>query len=177
MGGRLWTQEELDYLENMSGTFTVATMAKRLGRSFDAVNIKLNRMGLVGFEKSTDLLTLNQVCLMMGVDSKTVHKKWKSKGFRMRRRGKYNTIKQEELIRYLEAHPEDWNATKVTDDSLIMRFPWYQEKRRQDKKTQYHWTTAEVSRMKLLRRQGYSIREIGEMMGRSESSIKYKLYR
>ena len=43
MGGRLWTQEELDTLESMAGTYTVATIAKRLGRSFDATNIKLNR--------------------------------------------------------------------------------------------------------------------------------------
>lgn len=67
MGGRRWTQEELQILEDKIGTFTVETIARRLGRSFDAVNIKLNRMGLVGFEKSTDLLTLNQVCQMLGV--------------------------------------------------------------------------------------------------------------
>ena len=36
-------------------------------------------MGLSGFEKSTDLLTMNQVCLMLGVQSRTVKKKWKNK--------------------------------------------------------------------------------------------------
>ena len=30
--------------------------------------------------------------------------------------------------------------------------------------------------MRYLRHEGYSIREIAEQMGRSESSIKYKLY-
>lgn len=40
----------------------------------------------------------------------------------------------------------------------------------------YNWTQAEVSRMKMLRKQGFTIREIAEKMDRSESSIKYKLY-
>lgn len=34
----------------------------------------------------------------------------------------------------------------------------------------------EVSQMKMLRKQGFTIREIAEKMNRSESSIKYKLY-
>ena len=39
-----------------------------------------------------------------------------------------------------------------------------------------NWTQTEVSRMKMLRKQGFTIREIAEKMDRSESSIKYKLY-
>ena len=176
MGGRRWTREELNTLEEMIGTYTVATIAKKLGRSFDAVNIKLNRMGLVGFEQSTDRLILNQVCLMFGVQSRTVKKKWQSKGLHIVRKGNYLTIQQEELIKYLKNHPEDWSAADITDDSLIMRYPWYKEKKRTDVRSQYHWTEVEVSQLKLLRHQGYSISEIAEKMGRSESSIKYKLY-
>lgn len=176
MGGRAWTQAELETLEQMAGTYTVATIAKRLGRTFDATNIKLNRMGLLGFEKSTDLLTMNQVCLMLGVQSRTVKKKWRNKGLRIMRKGNYLTIRQEALIKYLKEHQEDWNATKVTDDSLIMAYPWYKAKKREDTKDSYYWSPDDISRLKYLRHQGYSIREIAEKMGRSESSIKYKLY-
>ena len=177
MAGRRWTQEELDTLESMLGTYTVASIARKLGRSFDAVNIKLNRMGLVGFEKSTDMLTMNQLCLMFAVDSRTVKTKWQGKGLHVIKKGKYLTIRQEELIKYLKNHPEDWNAANITDDSLIMSYPWYKEKKKQDTKSQYHWTGTELSKLKILRYQGYSIREIAEKMGRSEASIKYKLYR
>lgn len=176
MGGRKWTQEELQTLEDMIGTFTVETIARRLGRSFDAVNIKLNRMGLVGFEKSTDMLTLNQVCQMLGVQSRTLKGKWARKGLRIIHKGNYLVVKQPELIRYLKNHPEDWNAANIPDDSLIMGYPWYKEKKQTDIKTRYYWTPAEVSKLKHLRHEGYSIREIAEQMGRSESSIKFKLY-
>ena len=177
MAGRRWTEEELQTLEQMSGAFTVATIAKRLGRSFDAVNIKLNRMGLSGFEKSTDLLTMNQVCQMLGVESRTVKKKWKSKGLRIMRKGNYLTIRQENLIRYLRDHPEDWSAADIVDDGLIMSYPWYKEKRQQDKKRKYFWTPEDVARLRFLRHKGHSIQEIAKLMDRSESSIKYKLYR
>lgn len=176
MGGRKWTDEELELLENLSGTFTVAQIAKRLGRSFVATNLKLNRMGLLGFEKSTDLLTANQVCLMIGIESRTLKKKWKDKGLKIMRKGNYLCVRQPDLIKYLKEHPEDWNAAKITDDSLIMAYPWYKEKKKTDEKSSYYWTPEEISTMKLLRYQGYSIREIGERLGRSESSIKYKLY-
>ena len=176
MAGRKWTQEELQTLEEMIGTFTVKRIAKQLGRSFDAVNIKLNRMGLEGFEKSTDMLTMRQVCLMLGVQSRVVKNKWQSKGLHIMRRGNYIVIRQQDLIKYLKNHPEDWNAAKIPDDSLIMGYSWYKEKKKTDKKTRYHWTPDEESKLRFLRYQGYSIREIAEQMGRSESSIKYKLY-
>ena len=84
--------------------------------------------------------------------------------------------REEDLIRYLKQHPEDWNAANVPDDTLIMGYAWYKEKKRQDIPTSYYWKTSEKSRLQLLRKQGYSIREIAEKMDRSESSIKYKLY-
>lgn len=177
MAGQAWTQEEMDYLENSIDTFTVATIAKKLGRSFDSVNLKLNRMGLSGFEKSTDLLTMNQLCLTLGVQSRTVKKKWVSKGLRIMRKGNYLVVRQENLLDYLKKHPEDWNATKVTNDSLFYGLPWYKEKLKNDKEESYYWTEYEMAQLRLLRYQGYSIREIAEQMNRSESSVKYKLYR
>lgn len=176
MGGRRWTNDEIQTLEDMSGTYTVATIARRLGRSFDSVNLKMNRLGILGFEKSTDLLTMNQLCIMLGVEPRTVKKKWADKGVRIFRKGNYIVVRQEDLIRYLKQHPEDWNAANVPDDTLIMGYAWYKEKKRQDIPTSYYWKTSEKSRLQLLRKQGYSIREIAEKMGRSESSIKYKLY-
>lgn len=176
MGGRRWTNDEIQTLEDMSGTYTVATIARRLGRSFDSVNLKMNRLGILGFGKSTDLLTMNQLCIMLGVEPRTVKKKWADKGLRIFRKGNYIVVRQEDLIRYLKQHPEDWNAANIPDDTLIMGYTWYKEKKHQDIPTSYYWKTSEKSRLQLLRKQGYSIREIAEKMGRSESSIKYKLY-
>lgn len=175
MAGKRWTQEELQILDEMRCSYTVAVIAKRLGRSFNSVNIKLNRTWRSGFEKSTDMLTQNQVRTMLGVTPRTVSK-WQSKGLHSMRKGNYVTYRQEDLIRWLKNHPDEWNAAKVTDDSLLIGYSWYKEKRKRDVKPQYFWTPEEVSKLKFLRYQGYSIPEIARKMGRSESSIKFKLY-
>ena len=94
MGGRRWTNDEIQTLEDMSGTYTVATIARRLGRSFDSVNLKMNRLGI--------LLTMNQLCIMLGVEPRTVKKKWADKGLRIFRKGNYIVVRQEDLIRYLK---------------------------------------------------------------------------
>ncbi len=78
--------------------------------------------------------------------------------------------RQQDIIRYMKEHPEDWNAARVTDDTLFMQYPWFKEKRKNDISHKYNWTQTEVSQMKMLRKQGCTIREIAEkMMNRSES--------
>lgn len=36
--------------------------------------------------------------------------------------------RQEDIIKYMREHPEDWNAARVTDDTMFMRYDWYKEK-------------------------------------------------
>ncbi len=176
MRGRRWTPEEDQLLEELIGDYTAEGVARKMKRSFNSINCRLYRLGIPGFGKSTDRLTMNQLCKMMGVDSRTVKKKWKEHGLIIRHKGQYKIIGQADLIKFLKNHPEDWNAADVTDDSIIGRYPWYKEKRKTDVKTQYFWTPEDISTLKYLRHEGYSIREIAEKMGRSESSIKGKLY-
>lgn len=176
MSGRRWTEEEVKFLEDKIGTFTAKSIAKSLGRSFNSVNLKLSRMGLSGFEGSTDLLTMNTVHNILGVEARTIKGKWASKGLRIMRKGNYICIRQEDLIKYLKEHPEDWNAHQINDDTLLMGYDWYKEKKSQDVPKSYNWTRSEVERIHMFRKKGYYIREIAEEMGRSESSIKYKLY-
>lgn len=98
------------------------------------------------------------------------------KEYEKRPENPYVMYRQQDIIRYMKEHPEDWNAARVTDDTLFMQYPWFKEKRKNDISRKYNWTQTEVSQMKMLRKQGFTIREIAEKMNRSESSIKYKLY-
>lgn len=45
--------------------------------------------------------------------------------------------RQQDIIRYMKEHPEDWNAARVTDDTLFMQYPWFKEKGRMT----YHTNT------------------------------------
>lgn len=175
MGGRAWSQEELIRLEELTEKYPLATVARKLNRSENAVFLKRQRTGIGGFIANTDMLTRNTLSRILGVENRTIQY-WERKGMKSVRKKPYVMYRQQDIIRYMEEHPEDWNAARITDDSLFMRYDWYKEKRRTDKPNRYNWTEAEVSWMKTLRRQGFTIREIAEKMNRSESSIKYKMY-
>ena len=148
MGGRAWSQEELIQLEELTETYPLATVARKLNRSENAVFLKRHR-------------TIQY---------------WERKGLKSVRKKPYVMYRQQDIIRYMKEHPEDWNAARVTDDTLFMQYHWFKEKRKNDISHKYNWTQTEVSQMKMLRKQGFTIREIAEKMNRSESSIKYKLY-
>lgn len=175
MGGRAWSQEDIELLEEITEKYPLATVARKLNRSENAVFIKQQRLDIGGLRANTDMLTRNTLSRILGVENRTIQY-WERKGLKSIKKKPYVMYRQQDIIRYMRDHPEDWNAARITDDSLFMGYDWYKEKRRTDKPSRYNWTEAEVSWMKTLRRQGFTIREIAEKMNRSESSIKYKMY-
>ena len=160
----------------MTEKYPLATVARKLNRSENAVFIKQQRLGIGGLRANTDMLTRNTLSRILGIENRTVQR-WERRGLKSVRKKPYVMYRQQDIIRYMRDHPEDWNAARITDDSLFMGYDWYKEKRKNDKPNRYNWTAAEVSQMRLLRHKGYSIREIAEAMNRSESSVKYKLYK
>lgn len=176
MAGRRWTDEELILLEELTEKYPLETVARRLNRTKEAVFLKRQRMGIGGYTANTDMLTRNTVSKILGIENRTLQY-WERKGLKSYRKRPYVMYRQEDIIRYMREHPEDWNAARVTDDTMFMRYDWYKDKRKADISHKYNWTQAEVQRMQYLRHEGYSIREIADQMNRSESSIKYKLYR
>ena len=176
MGGRKWTDEELVLLEELTEKYPLETVARRLNRTKEAVFLKRQRIGIGGYMANTDMLTRNTVSKILGIENRTLQY-WERKGLKSYRKRPYVMYRQEDIIKYMREQPEDWNAARVTDDTMFMRYDWYKEKRKNDISRRYNWTGTEVRRMQRLRHEGYSIREIAEIMNRSESSIKYKLYR
>ena len=161
MGGRKWTDKELVLLEELTEKYPLETVARRLNRTKEAVFLKRQRIGIGGYMANTDMLTRNTVSKILGIENRTLQY-WERKGLKSYRKRPYVMYRQE---------------ARVTDDTMFMRYDWYKEKRKNDISRRYNWTGTEVRRMQHLRHEGYSIREIAEMMNRSESSIKYKLYR
>lgn len=46
--GRAWTREELDEIRALAGTCTIGEIARRLGRPYNGVALKLSRIGVAG---------------------------------------------------------------------------------------------------------------------------------
>ena len=163
MGGRKWTDEELVLLEELTEKYPLETVARRLNRTKEAVFLKRQRIGMGGYMANTDMLTRNTVSKILGIENRTLQY-WERKGLKSYRKRPYVMYRQEDIIKYMREHPEDWNAARVTDDTMFMRYDWYKEKRKNDISRRYNWTGTEVRRMQHFRHEGYSIREIAEKL-------------
>ena len=97
---------------------------------------------------NTDMLTRNTLSRILGVENRTIQY-WERKGLKSVRKKPYVMYRQQDIIRYMKEHPEDWNAARVTDDTLFMQYPWFKEKRKNDISHKYNWTQTEVSQMKM----------------------------
>lgn len=114
MGGRAWSQEELIRLEELTEKYPLATVARILNRSENAVFLKRQRTGIGGFMANTDMLTRNTLSRILGVENRTIQY-WERKGLKSVRKKPYVMYRQQDIIRYMKEHPEDWNAARVTD--------------------------------------------------------------
>lgn len=81
MGGRAWSQEELIRLEELTETYPLATVARKLNRSENAVFLKRQRTGIGGFMANTDMLTRNTLSRILGVENRTIQY-WERKGLK-----------------------------------------------------------------------------------------------
>lgn len=81
MGGRAWSQEELIRLEELTETYPLATVARKLNRSENAVFLKRQRTGIGGFMANTDMLTRNTISRILGVENRTLQY-WERKGLK-----------------------------------------------------------------------------------------------
>ena len=112
MGGRAWSQEELIRLEELTETYPLATVARKLNRSENAVFLKRQWTGIGGFMANTDMLTRNTLSRILGVENRTLQY-WERKGLKSVRKNPYVMYRQQDIIRYMKEHPEDWNAARV----------------------------------------------------------------
>lgn len=106
MGGRAWSQEELIRLEELTEKYPLATVARILNRSENAVFLKRQRTGIGGFMANTDMLTRNTLSRILGVENRTIQY-WERKGLKSVRKKPYVMYRQQDIIRYMEEHPEE----------------------------------------------------------------------
>lgn len=127
MAGRRWSNEELELLEDLTEKYPLDTVARKLGRSVNAVFLKRQRMGIGGYRENTDMLTRNTLSQILGVENRTIQY-WERKGLKAIRKRPYVMYRHQDIIKYLRDHPDDWNATRVTDDTLFMQYDWFKKK-------------------------------------------------
>jgi hypothetical protein len=183
-----WTKEEEQYLEENWGTISVRTLAKNLGRSEHAVNVRRQRLGLGAFLNNGDYITFNQLKCAIGIGGGTgyMNISWiKNRGFPVHtKRVKQNSFKivyLDEWWKWAEQNKDLLDFSKFEENVLGKEPAWAKEKRRLDilKNQKYittPWTKAEDDKLiRLVKQQKYTYLELAKLLRRTDGAITRRL--
>ena len=128
---RYWNKEEEEYLVKYYGRSTISQIAKRLGRTYRSVLDKISHMELGSYLSNNKDLSVAEVCRLVGRHKSTINKTWTKYGLKIKKRGKFSVVRQEDLLSFMENNPERWNATKC-EKWYFEKYDWFQEKHKDD---------------------------------------------
>lgn len=187
--GQDWSDDELEYIQEVWGEKTIPEIAKKIGRTVNSVKVKAYRIGLTGQKWYGEMMSARKVSELLGVDVHTVCDYWipkcglKGKAKRLGNSRKTTTIIMfEDLLKWLKAHQELWDSRRVELLALGMEYDWLVEKRKIDAqkpaRTAQKWTPEEDQRLiAMFRRGGMTNAEMGAALGRPASGVEHRLLR
>lgn len=174
-GRKKWTPEEEELLKKLSQKYTKSDIAKKLGRSTSSITNKKKQLGIGFMMELTDLWNFNQLSEAVGKSMGSVNKSWVVNGLKFVKRGCYCLVEEKEVLRFMQEHPNLWDATKC-DYYLFYQYPWFLKKLEEDRKKpanakKYFWTDYEKSVLVTLKKRGLSHKEIAKRLGRTKKAI------
>lgn len=182
-----WTPEDIEILENMWGCRTIPTIAKRLGRTIEAVKLKAQRLGLGRHIDSGEEITFFQLVTALGVKGNYGYlmDSWPKYGcpikFKKSIKRRFRVIKIDDFWIWAEKHKNLLDFSRFETNSLGKEPEWVSLKRRADIEAQSYkrktpWTKAEDDYLiALLNEFKYGYKEIADKLCRTEGAIKRRM--
>ena len=184
-----WTEEEIKFLEDKWGMVSVKGIAKTLGRSFEAVKLKAQRLGLMDPRFCYDGITLNQLAQAINTDYRMV-KGWvdlyglpaKKKIFV--KEARVYVVKYDEFWNWAEANKQMIDFSRIEKNILGPEPAWVEDKRNADiiksrkikKSNNDAWSEEEDNILKgMLNAYCYTYPEIANRVKRSEGAVKRRI--
>ena len=179
---RFWTDEEIAYLENNFGKYSLKKLSKKLNKSEDAIRGKCTRLGLTSALSNTELLNTNELAKVLGVHRKTIWNYIKDKGLPAKkqvvlRKGEFWRVDVTDFWKWLELNKDLINLSKFEKNILGPEPEWVDKKRRNDirdrSRRNKNWSEFEVNYLKA-NYKFKSYKEIAEFLNRSHTSVQVK---
>lgn len=182
---KTWTPEEDDFLRDNWGHLTVPGICEKLGRTKNAINVRVQRLGLSRYYDSGDYITLNQLYnAVVGHNVNSYQSKsWiANRGLPVhnKRRDKCTVkiIYLDEFWEWAEKNRSFIDFSKMEPLALGKEPDWVAEQRRKDYRAfalqrKDPWTPEEDSRLAMLLKQyKYGYAELSDMLHRSAGAIQ-----
>ena len=172
-----WTKEEEEQLKRLARKYTKSDIARIMKRSPSSISNKRKELEIEPFIELTDKWNFNQISEAVGVSRGVVNRTWVKHGLKYTRKGCYRVVDEKDLLDFMKNHTELWDATKC-DYYLFYQYPWFMEKLKKDKqepyeKKQYYWTDYQKSQFEVLKKRGFSHREIAERIGKTKRAVDH----
>ena len=176
---RKWTNEEVDILKEKYGCFSDENIAETLGRTVNSIVCKAQRENIKKIDNG-ELITVTDFCLYTGISRSSIEYWIKNADFPTRKIGKYRKLSPIKFWKWAEKNKYRivWNDFPI--NTISGEPKWVTECRRKNiKRTgkRRNWTDREINELKrLLKLEKYNYIELSEILNRSHSAIKRKIY-
>ena len=180
-----WSKADEEYLMEKWGQLSIPTIAKNIGRSVNAVKVRVSRLGLGPALMAGDYITLNQLLVTMGSTGGNGYKmkSWvENRGLPVHTKKvdkcSFRVVFLDEFWEWAEKHRSFIDFSKMEPLILGEEPSWVAEQRKKDFQSfaiqrKDPWTSAEDSRLALLLKQHkYGYAELSDMLHRSAGAIQ-----
>lgn len=183
-----WTIEEVMYLDANWGHKTLRKIAKHLGKTEQAVRDKAKQGGYGRQINGDEMLNKEQVCKLMGLECREVVDRWIEAGLpvvkmmigvNVKKGRRTFIIKFDDLLEFLEEHPEQWDSRRLPEYALGIEYDWLRAKRQADSQRvplPREWTKTELSLLKSRVARKIPYKDIARDLGRSVTAVRSMAY-
>jgi len=130
---KFWTKEEEAFIEANYGRYTISSFSKKFGKSYKATQQKIFRMGIGAYHEQGDYITITEAERISGVCTKTIKSIWAREGLKIKKKSRFSMVKQNELYKFMENHPELWKIENA-DSNFLEYQPWFHERVLEERK-------------------------------------------
>ena len=179
MAGKKWTKEEEEMLMDNWGKLSIETIAKRINRTADAVELKGRRLQL---GRQMTAYSSTEVANILGISHRTIYN-YMSTGIIEAKKDKTKMKRyvstEAQIRKFMREHQDLWDTRKININLYSRKPKWYLEKEKADKekniKNMQRWGELEEKIVVDRYRRGYTYEEIALEVGRTSSAVYKKL--
>lgn len=185
---KAWSKQDIVYLQENWGIYSVPTLMKNLGRSHNAIMIKAFKLRLGAFLESGDYITYNQILKTLGINCGSGYKdiSWiKNRDFPVHnKRVNSNTFKVvylEEFWEWVSKNRSFVDFSNFPENALGSEPEWVKEKRMYDCSKKHNfkkspWSKAEDDRLtRMLKEFRYSYDDLSKLLQRTTGAVQRRI--
>lgn len=189
MAGRIWSEKDINYLEEKWGVVSVDIIAKKLNRTVVSVRKKATSLNLGKWIDNIQYIKFKDLIIALGYSRSGycyLKKKLKALDFpiliKKVSKMKIEVVDIEEFWKWAEENKSELNFANFKDGALGKEPNWVKEKRKADKmnpakvKVKKRWTKEEDNLLiAKVKSNTYTYKMLSEDLSRTETAIKRRL--